>query len=51
MIDIICTKKEKNTGIFIFQAQQNGVKHIIKCERNGGARELPKTKLIIMQST
>ena len=28
MLDIICTSKEKNMGIFIFQALQNGVKHI-----------------------
>ena len=29
MLDIICTRKEKNMGIFIFQVLQNGVKHII----------------------
>ena len=28
MLDIICTRKEKNTGIFIFQALQNGVENI-----------------------
>ena len=27
-LDIIYIRKEKNTGIFIFQALQNGVKHI-----------------------